>query len=296
MLKKVDYLIIGQGIAGTLFAYELEKNGHSFVVIDTDGHNASKTAAGMYNPVVLKRFSPVWQGQEQIKQAKQTMAALEEKFSITLDYPMDILRIFHDEDEKKTWQKKAKETPLAGLLDKQFIKNMHENLVAPFDLGRVHLGGKIDLNTLLTTFRRYLIEHSQLIDEKIDYARMTVQKDSFFYQSEKTTLQAKKLVCCEGYGIKENPFFNYLPLKGNKGEVLIVKAPNLKLTAAIKSKVFIMPMSELGEDIYFVGATYNWTDKNEIPTDLAKNELLDKLSQFIDDEITVLSHLRSNDG
>ncbi len=290
MLKEVDYLIVGQGIAGTLFAHELEKKGHSFIVVDEHSRNASKTAAGMYNPVVLKRFSPVWQGLEQIQQAKKTVVELAEKLSIKLDYPMDILRIFHNEDEKKTWQKKANDALLADFLDKQFIENSHKCLAAPFGLGRVYWGGKIDLNTLLTTFRQYLIEQSCLLNEKLDYARMTVQKDGFSYQSEKMTIQVKKVICCEGYGIKENPFFNELPLKGNKGEVLIVKAANLNLTAAIKSKVFIMPMPEQGDDIYFVGATYNWTDKDTIPTAAAKKELLDKLSQFVDGEITVFDH------
>ena len=34
-MKKVDYLIIGQGIAGLSFAYQLMKAGKSFLVVDT---------------------------------------------------------------------------------------------------------------------------------------------------------------------------------------------------------------------------------------------------------------------
>ncbi|MGY0399494.1 MAG: FAD-dependent oxidoreductase [Ostreibacterium sp.] len=105
-MRSIEYLIIGQGLAGTLFAYELEKHGHSFIIVDADKHNASKTAAGLYNPVVLKRFTGVWQGLEQIATAKQTMSELATLLDVKLDYPMDILRIFHDDNEKVRWQKK----------------------------------------------------------------------------------------------------------------------------------------------------------------------------------------------
>lgn len=287
---ETDYLIIGQGIAGTLFAHELEKNGQQFIVIDPNQHNASKTAAGMYNPVVLKRFSPVWQGQQQIEIAKQTLAELSEKLDVTLDYPMDIFRLFHSEAEKQTWSKKATDEALTGLLDVSFYANHYTGITAPLGFGRVVLGGKIDLKTLLKSYRQYLSKQGIIRTERIDYQCLSYQDNHFIYHSSSGDIVADKVVCCEGYGIKQNPYFNYLPLKGNKGEVLLVKIPHLALSAAIKSKVFIMPMPELGEDVYFVGATYHWTDKDSIPTDVAKNDLLDKLATFVSGEVTVLAH------
>lgn len=288
--RETEYLIIGQGIAGTLFAHELDKNGHDFIVIDPNQHNASKTAAGMYNPVVLKRFSAVWQGKQQILTAQQTVAEIAEKLHVTLDYPMDIFRIFHDEAEKVTWAKKAAHEDLQGLLDAAFYDAENDNIVAPFALGRITLGGKIDLTTLLTSYRRYLEKSQRIYTQSIDYQRLKYQDNQWLYQGETATIAAHKVVCCEGYGMMQNPYFCSLPLKGNKGEVLIIKAPQLNLTAAIKSKVFIMPMSELGDDVYFVGATYHWTDKDNVPTSAAKADLREKLSQFVNGDIEVLSH------
>lgn len=57
-----------------------------------------------------------------------------------------------------------------------------------------------------------------------------------------------------------NPFFNKLPLDGTKGELLLVKAPNLNLDVMkIFSFCFI-----IGNDLYKVGATYNWEDKTNM--------------------------------
>lgn len=287
--QSTEYLIIGQGIAGTLFAHELEKHGHDFMVIDPNLHNASKTAAGMYNPVVLKRFSPVWQGQQQIELAKKTIAELSGKLDGILDYPMDIFRIFHDEAEKSTWTKKTHHEDLSKLLDTQFYNNENSAIHAPLGLGRIALGGKIDLKTLLKSYRQHLEKQQKMLTENVDYQKLNYANNQFTYHGMSASISAKKVVCCEGYGIKQNPYFNELPLKGNKGEVLIVKAPNLNLSAAIKSKVFIMPMTELGDDIYFVGATYNWTDKDDIPSQAAQDELLEKLSQFVDSDVEVIS-------
>ncbi|MGE5447336.1 MAG: FAD-dependent oxidoreductase, partial [Bacteroidales bacterium] len=58
---KVDVIIVGQGLAGTLLAFELLKLGQSFVVIDQPGIiKASSVAAGIINPVVFRRMTKSW--------------------------------------------------------------------------------------------------------------------------------------------------------------------------------------------------------------------------------------------
>ena len=79
-----------------------------------------------------------------------------------------------------------------------------------------------------------------------------------------------------------------MPLNGTKGEVLTIKAPDLKLKAAIKSSVFIIPV---GNDCYTVGSTYNWDDKSNKPTAAGKDELLSKLKTFITCDFEVVKHV-----
>lgn len=276
----LDFLIIGQGIAGTLFAHELEKRGKRFMLVDAGQTNASLTAAGMVNPVILKRFSPVWQGRIQIERARQTMAELSQKLDVKLDYPFDILRIFHNSSEKQTWLKKAKTPQLSGLLDEQFDTSPSDNMLAPHGVGRIHWGGRIDLTALLSTYRLHLESHGCLREERFDYEQLSV--GAFCAYDD---IQAKYVVFCEGYGLKHNPYFNHLPLNGNKGEVLIARIPHLVLSACVKSSVFIMPLPEQGDDVYFIGATYNWNDKDSIPTEAGKTELLTKLSNILPNNV-----------
>jgi hypothetical protein len=47
-----------------------------------------------------------------------------------------------------------------------------------------------------------------------------------------------------------NPYFKNLPLDGTKGELFIIKAPELNLDVIVNTSVFILP---LGGDLFKVG-------------------------------------------
>jgi len=99
--------------------------------------------------------------------------------------------------------------------------------------------------------------------------------------------KATHIVFAEGFGLKQNPFFNYLPLDGTKGELLTIHAPELKIDFVLKSSVFLIP---LGNDLYRLGATYNWKDKTTQITTSGKEELLQKLKRFLKCEFTIVNH------
>ena len=52
-----DVLVVGCSLAGIAYCDVLEQNGLSFKVFDDNSQQSSKVAAGLYNPVILKRFS-----------------------------------------------------------------------------------------------------------------------------------------------------------------------------------------------------------------------------------------------
>ena len=113
---------------------------------------------------------------------------------------------------------------------------------------------------------------------------MEVSPDKVAYQN----IAAKKVVFASGYGLRENPYFKYLPLNGTKGELLTIKSPDLQEKHVIKSAVFIIP---LGENMYRIGATYKWKDKTNIPTEASRNELLKKLDVFLKADYEVVDHV-----
>ena len=60
-----DYLIIGQGLAGTILSHTLLKNGKNVLVINqNEEKSSSNVAAGVYNPVTGMRMVKTWLADE----------------------------------------------------------------------------------------------------------------------------------------------------------------------------------------------------------------------------------------
>ena len=62
---QTDFLLVGQGLCGTLLSWQLFKEGKSFLVIDDGAENSSsKVAAGIINPVTGRRYVHTWMVEE----------------------------------------------------------------------------------------------------------------------------------------------------------------------------------------------------------------------------------------
>jgi glycine/D-amino acid oxidase-like deaminating enzyme len=84
-----------------------------------------------------------------------------------------------------------------------------------------------------------------------------------------------------------NPYFQHLPLDGTKGELLIIKAPHLDLDVILNTSLYILP---LGNDLFKIGATYNWDDKTALPTEAGKNELVQRIKEIITCDFEIMEH------
>lgn len=280
----LDYVIVGLGLAGISFCEILEKEGKSFKVISDDSQQASLVAGGLYNPVILKRFTMAWNAEEQMDLAIPFYADLEQKLGIKLDYKIPVLRRFASIEEQNAWFEAADRSGLDYFLSTTIIENENPSIDAPFGFGEVKYTGRIDTKTLLTSYSGYIGQRGLLDQESFDFSCLETFEEHISYK----TTKAKQIVFACGYGLRKNPFFNYLPLNGTKGELLTIKAPEYKEKNVIKSSVFTIP---LGGDMYRIGATYKWKDKTNEPTEDSKNELLEKLKTFLSCDFKVVKHV-----
>ena len=70
---KVDYIIVGFGLAGALLANEFIRKNVSFIVFDDpDQPKASEVAAGLINPVIFRRMTKSWLVDDAIQQMEFT--------------------------------------------------------------------------------------------------------------------------------------------------------------------------------------------------------------------------------
>jgi len=279
----LDYIIVGHGLAGLAFIETLEKHNKKFVVFENATQNASSVGAGIYNPLILKRFTPVWEGVNQLKTALPFYKNLEKKLHQKYHHTFDTYRILRSIAEQNDWTVAADKPILFDFMLPEIIKNNFKGINAPFGFGRIKGTGNIDTQKLLSDHREYLKKKQCICFEHFDYQALKINNRGVQYQNFK----AQKIVFCEGFGMRNNPYFKNLPLKEAKGEVLIIEAPELNIDFMVKSSVFIMPLSN---DLYKVGSTFNWHDKTLEPTVEGENELVQKLSEIITVPYKIVDH------
>lgn len=279
----IDFIIVGNGLAGISFAEIALQNNKSIFVFDNNSQPSSRVAGGLYNPVVLKRFSEVWKAKEQIDFAFPLYHNIQSKLNVVFDFELPILRKLFSVEEQNNWFQAADKLNLAPFLDSKLVTRSYESIASPFHYGKVNFTGYLEISILIEAYQIFLNSINSFSVDTFDYNAIKFLEDEIQYKN----IKAKHIVFAEGFGLHANPYFNNLPLDGTKGELLIIKAPNLKLDAVVKSSVFILP---IGNDLYKVGATYDWTDKTNTPTEEGKQELVEKLSELISCDFEVIQH------
>jgi len=280
----LDYIIVGSGLSGIAVAEKLLSRNKTILVFDDKSQSSSTVAGGIYNPVILKRFTLAWNANDQLDTALSFYSSLEEKLSISLIQPLPIYRRFHSVEEQNNWFSAMDKPYLSRFLDEKLVSSINPHIPSSHSFGHVKETGVVNTELLLEKYRSYLSEINSFEEETFDFDHLELKEDQCTYKNWK----ARNIIFCDGFGLKKNPFFNYLPLNGNKGEYLIIKAEDLKLDVAVKSSIFIIP---LGEDLYKVGATYNNWDKSKEPTEEGKNYLLEKLSGFLKCDFEVVDQI-----
>ncbi|MFV8343170.1 NAD(P)/FAD-dependent oxidoreductase [Flavobacterium sp. XS2P39] len=279
----IDFLIVGSGLAGISFAELALRRDKSILVLDNNSQNSSKIAGGLYNPVILKRFSEVWQAQDQLVLMNEFYMLLEEKLNCKVDFKRPILRKFFSVEEQNNWFAASDKVALAPFLSTELISKKYPGIDSPYGYGEVLQTGYVDTALLLNKYREYLKQNNLFREESFDYDALQIEPNYICYKD----IQCKHIVFAEGFGMHANPYFKHLPLDGTKGELFIIKASKLDLDVIVNTSVFILP---LGNDLFKVGATYNWRDKTDLPTEEGKRELVERIKEIITCDFEIVEH------
>ncbi|MDT8347571.1 MAG: hypothetical protein RQ756_07190, partial [Flavobacteriaceae bacterium] len=129
-MQKIEVLVVGHGIAGMCLSFSLTQYNIAHIVIDPGGMNASKIAAGVYNPIVLKRFNPIWKAEEMQRESQVFFKKFEDFHSVTVDQKLPVIRRFAHQDEVVTWSNKCQLAPLKAFLNPLALSNPYAGIHA----------------------------------------------------------------------------------------------------------------------------------------------------------------------
>ncbi len=280
----VDYIIVGAGLAGIGFAEVALQDQKSVFVFAGDKQPSSEVAAGVYNAVILKRFTLVSQAQDQINLLKTFYPQIEQRIGKKILFDLQTYRRLTSIEEQNNFIVASDRPLFERFLSSEIVFQKFDSVLSPFGFGQMKQTGYVDTKVLLQSYRSYLQEKGCISDENFDYTALTIHQDFVEYKGKK----AKQIIFAEGSEMKDNPFFKDMPLDGAKGELLVIRSKNLNVNVLLKAGVFVLP---IGDDLYKVGATYNWADKTNTPTQAAKSELISELAELITCEFEVVDHL-----
>ena len=165
----IDFLIVGNGLAGISFAEIALQNNKSVFVFDNNSQPSSRVAGGLYNPVVLKRFSEVWKAKEQIDFAFPLYHNIQSKLDVVFDFEMPILRKLFSIEEQNNWFQAADKPNLAPFLDSKLVTNSYESIASPFHYGKVNHTGYLEISILIEAYSNYLKSLNSFSDDAFVY-------------------------------------------------------------------------------------------------------------------------------
>ncbi|MCP5535652.1 MAG: FAD-binding oxidoreductase [Akkermansiaceae bacterium] len=275
---KVDFLIIGQGIAGSTLALELLNREKSVLVVDRqDAGSSTRVAAGLVTPLTGKGMNPAWRQEEYLPKAVAYYHALEKVSGRRLYRKTPVVRLFSSEKERDKWQEKARDHD-------QWAFEM-ARVEGPFKLGlggiEMSQGAWLDTLAFLQVVKDKLIDSGAWRDGEFAEDDVAFEDDMVRWQD----VFAGKIILCQGaYGLSGvdgyNGWFSHIPHRSAKGEVLSLWVGGLDETKRYHCNGWLAPREG---GMWKAGANYDWNHLNSIPTEAGKNEVITKLRTWLDE-------------
>lgn len=280
-----DFIIVGQGIAGTLLGYFLMKQGKSVIFID-DHHqtSSSKYAAGIINPVTGRKFLASWRIEELLPFAATTYDEIALFLKEKVAYSVNMLRVIDNAEGENNWIARTADPKVGQYMCES---SDEEDLIAVMNpvFARGELKGtmRVDLPKIISLYRIYLEYSVQLFTDLFDYNQLNLYDGHVEYKG----IKAKEIVFCEGYKIAQNPFFAEVKMAPTKGELLHVRIPGLQMERMYKDNVFIVKLSG---GLYWVGGGYERNASGDLPSEERRGELILELDRILKVPYEVVGH------
>ncbi len=264
----VDFIIVGQGLAGTVLSYQLMKRGKEVLVIDNfDAPSSSEIAAGIFNPITGRKLVKTWQADVIFPNLLNFYKELQAFLNINILFEKPIYRPFFSIEQQNEWMGMSAEKQVDEFVAKVQSNNAyHQYVEDPYGGLELKSCGYVDIAKLLMTYRNYLEKTERLVPADFN------ANDGLSVKLGKQ-LDDIPHIFCNGPTYSEEYPFAWLPFRRVKGEILIIE-PEEDLPVIFNKGIFILPL-ENGK--CKVGATYDWKDLTWESTSSARDNLVKKL-------------------
>lgn len=267
-----DYIIVGQGLAGSCLALQLIKQKKKILVVDVFTENtATQVAAGLFNPITGRNMLKTWKADELFPYLHAFYTEAEQLTGEQFFNPMPLYRPFVSVEEQNEWMGKSINEELKAYLEKVYITPTQPHEVHnPFGGLMLKQCGYLHTTKFTQAVRSYIRHSGQVLEEIFDEAELMLHAEYVAYKK----YRAHKIIFCQGIGALQGKLFSWLPIRSLKGETLTIKAQT-EVSVIYNRGVYVVP------GLWRVGATYQKQDTTQATTENARAELEAKLSELI---------------
>ncbi|WP_267294645.1 NAD(P)/FAD-dependent oxidoreductase [Parachryseolinea silvisoli] len=273
-MQAVDYIVVGQGLAGSAVAVQLLQRKKRIVVIDQPtGNSSSRIAAGLFNPITGKKMTKTWLADTLFPYLHEFYQAVEARTARKFFFPMPLYRPFLSIEEQNDWMARSAEPGYAPYIDTIHQRPAIPGIHDPWGGLLLRQCGYLDTTGYIDAVRSWITAEGTLLQTSFDPANLHIAPNGVQYG----TYAAAQIIFCQG--VVPAKGFEWLPVKPLKGETIRIKT-DFQHNAIINRGVYLVPGTEPGERR--VGATYDFHDSTPTITPAARETLGQKLKELVD--------------
>ena len=284
---KQHFLIVGQGLAGSLLAHALIEREQAVTVIDNDSSNsASRIAAGLINPLTGQRLVMAAEVKQCFPFAMDYYSRLAEQFGQSFYTSKALLRLFQNASDKDRYQSRRSDESYNEYLGEKFNAGESTEPVKDACGGfEQHSTGHLDIKSLLNSLRNYMRERANFVEGMFEYSELQIGEDCVRWRGK----EYDHVVFCEGAKAIDNPWFRWLPFQLSKGEIITIESQKPLPKRIISKSHWLLPLDQ--QQAKF-GASYTWQWHDEQPTKEMRDELLRSCGDMLmySDSVKLANH------
>lgn len=283
-MSKIDYIVVGGGVAGVTLCHHLHERGLSFKLFagKRDNPSSSRVAAGLFNPITGRKMVKTWKADVLFPYLHDFYRKVEERIDHKFFFSIPIYRPFFSIEEQNDWAAKS------GMPEYElFVKKVHlkpqyrQKFNDPYGGIELSQCGWVDTEGYIDGSLRYFRKLGySVVQDNFNYDKMQIP------QTFHDDLEARFLLFAEGVDMKVNPLFRWLPLAPLKGEILDIRL-SFETNEIFNRGVFVLP---IGHGLYRVGSTYSHHDISWKGTEKGREQLENKLRELLAKSYSVEKH------
>jgi len=284
------WLVVGQGLAGTVLALSLVQQGQRVVVVDAAlPYASSRAAAGIYNPVTGKRRQLTWAAAELWPALEAFYPWAQHLLGASFFYPLPNIRPFFTALERAEAQAQAADSahPLSAwikVLDAPLWQPAAQ-VHAPYGVLVVPRSGYVDVMAFCHAARAWLVNSGCFIEALPQPADIDAKSGQPHWQG----YRYQGVIWATGAFPLADAGWQALPLAPLKGEILHVSScePALLAGGVLNRAAYLAPRAD---GTLWAGSTYEHRYSDNGPTEAARVSILERVSLFYKPELQVLNH------